>query len=673
MFGLTIDKLRYQTSIVVHIEARDRVKRVASALMLAALLQFIGQETVALLFLALVGAAEVASFLMYRQLPSNFREIPVALMSAIWLLNLASTVVYVSPALVLVSVPTTAMLLAGYLWIFGVFVHTTNNFATLPLYNWTLMAPTFLTAFGMFWVAARMDYAPASASEWLIASGFMVVYCFNTVETLHKQKDTRRALNAARDEANSRLRALEHISRHDPLTGLLNRNAFDEALEKMLSARSGRTEVAVFFADLDGFKPINDTYSHDAGDQVLRTIAQRLQAKVGETGIAARLGGDEFALAFSSIQSESAARRLAEYISRDIQKPIIVEDKHLTVGASIGIGLTRYAGNKVDTLCKAADQAMYRAKSLRDNAHSVVLFRPEDFEERASLEDRKVLIAAMAAREIKPYYQPKVCFQTGTTIGFEALARWDHPMRGLLTPDRFLPQIDELGLQGDFLQHMAQTVLQDLEDMVAEGLFPGQVSINVPEVALATRSGREGLDELLARHSGVRHLITLEITEDVFFARSSDAIRSAINHFRAAGQRVSLDDFGTGFASFQHLRELEFDELKIDTSFVRDLGRDPKAEVLVRGFLSMASGLRVTTIAEGVETEAQMNHLWQLGCRYGQGFLFGRARPLAETKVRLYAERQPANAASDGLTRPPFMQTAVTSQLPAGPIGRSAP
>ncbi|RYG89703.1 EAL domain-containing protein [Loktanella sp. IMCC34160] len=660
MFGLTIDKLRYQTSIVVHIEARDRLKRIASALMLVALLQFLGQITFSHWFLGLVAAAECASYLMYRKIPSNFRKIPIPLMSAIWLLNLASTVVYVSPALVLASTPTTAMLLAGYLWIFGIFVHTTNNFATLPLYNWTLMVPTFLTSFAIFWLASQIDYGPAGREEWLITTAFMVVYCFNTIETLHKQKDTRRALNAARDEANTRLRALEHISRHDPLTGLLNRNAFDEALEEMLAARRGRTDVAVFIIDLDGFKPINDTYSHDAGDQVLRTIAERLLALAGQTGIIARLGGDEFAMAFRSINSEPAARRLAEYVSFEIQKPIIVDDKHLTVGASVGIGLTRHAGHRVDSLCKAADQAMYRAKSLRDNAHSAVLFRPEDFQKRASLEDRKVLIASMAAREIKPYYQPKVCFETGAIIGFEALARWDHPMRGLLTPDNFLPQIDELGLQGDFLQHMARAVLNDLDDMVGEGLSPGQVSINVPEVALATRSGREGLDSLLARHSRVRHLVTLEITEDVFFARSGDAIRAAISHFRAAGQRVSLDDFGTGFASFQHLRELEFDELKIDTSFVRDLGRDPKAEVLVRGFLSMASGLGVTTIAEGVETEAQMNHLRQLGCRYGQGFLFGRAQPLAETKLRLHADWRLIEPRTGTLTWPPLTKVSAT-------------
>ncbi len=637
MFTDSFDKIRYQTRFAIHIATRDIAKRLASAAMMMIILWWLGYGIVALIMSSCFIAYEFAAHSIARRLPETDDEMTGGYVFMVWLVSCTSVLFYLAPSFFLAIEPSSAMLLAGFLWLFGVFVHIANTFAALPFYNWSLITPSFATAFAVFWLASQNAFLPSQSDDWLITTGMMVVYIFNTFETLHKQKDTQKALNTARLEANARLKALEHLSRHDPLTGLLNRRAFDEELERMLALRRPGTDIGVFLIDLNGFKPINDTYSHEAGDQVLLAVAQRLRGLIGETGIAARLGGDEFALAFRSIISEQAALRLGDYICRTLSNPISWDEKELTVGASIGISLTRHAGESVETMCASADLAMYKSKA--STGQRPVLYEPGHFEKRPTLEDRRQILEAMQKGEIRPYYQPKVDLETTRSIGFEALARWVHPDYGVLSPARFIPLINELGLHGDFLMHMTACILHDLDQLVAEGLDPGQVSINVPEVALATQSGRAELDALFRRHPNSRNHITLEITEDVFIARSADMIRESIAHFRSVGLRVSLDDFGTGFASFHHLRQLDFDELKIDSTFVFDLGSDPTAEVLVKGFLEIASGLGVAVIAEGVETEAQARQLETMGCKYAQGYLFGKAMPIDETRIRLWAEK----------------------------------
>lgn len=640
MFNHSLDNIRYQTRFAIHVATRDIAKRLASALMMLAIIWWIGYPVLATVLGFVIIAYEFLARFLVRKIPDKDEEIGLRCIAAIWFVNWSSVIFYLLPAYLLASEPSSAMLLAGFLWLFGVFVHITNTYAALPFYNWSLMIPSFGSAFAVFYLAAENAFLPSEQSEWVITTGMMLVYIFNTFETLHKQKDTQRALYSARDEANARLRALEHLSRHDTLTGVLNRRAFDEELSHRLLNKRDTRNLAVILIDLDGFKPINDTYSHEAGDLVLQAIARRLQTFVGERGIVARLGGDEFAIAVWQLQTDNALLTFAEDISRNIERPVAYREKDLKIAASIGIGATRHVPSTVEDLCSAADQAMYRAKNTA-GVRSVV-YHSETFAPRASLEDRRQLQSAMAVMEILPYYQPKVDLNTGLIKGYEALARWDHPEQGLLSPAAFIPQINELGLHGDFLMHMAACVLTDVETMLADGLDPGFVSINVPEVALATHSGRNELEHLFQSYPEACRHITLEITEDVFIARSADIIQNSIAHFRSLGMRVSLDDFGTGFASFQHLRELEFDELKIDVSFVAGLGVDTNAEVLVQGFLQIAQGLGVTVIAEGVETDAQANQLRSMGCRIAQGYLFGRALPFADIYTRLATEQRVA-------------------------------
>jgi diguanylate cyclase len=629
--------LRHQTRIVLHITSRDVSKRIAVGALILAICWYGGARTAVLVTACAIMLTELIVFVAARILPERDEDIAPALIVTVWLTNSVSTVAYLWPAVVLAQQTSVALLLTGFMWMFGIFVHISNTFVALPLYNWSQMIPGFLTAIYAIWIASFSGYASNNNGEWLILMALMAVYASNTFETLNQQKDTQRALNAARAEANARLKALEHMTRHDGLTGLYNRQAFDEELGNLLTRRKPGGHVAVFLLDLDGFKPINDTYSHEAGDTVLMAIGQRLDALASPTGFAARLGGDEFALAFPGISSDRAALRLASRIIREVELPIVYGEKFLRIAASIGVSLTGIAEDTVAALCSGADQAMYRAKG--ENGARAVLYVPSDFPARLSLRDRQALAEAIRTNQIRPHYQPKVCLRTGTVTGFEALARWEHPTRGLLSPAAFMPQLNELGLQGDFLLSMSHHVLSDVALLLGEGFDPGQVSLNLPEMALATHSGRQDLDRLVAAYPTVLPHLTFEITEDVFIARAGDLIKDGIARFRKAGVRISLDDFGTGFASFQHLRQLEFDELKIDTSFVRDLGHDPAVTVLVDGFLSIARGLGVDVIAEGVETEAQRETLLAMGCRHAQGYLFGRALPFAETRIRLAAEK----------------------------------
>lgn len=652
--------LRHQTRIVLHITSRDLLKRIASAAMILSICWYGGAATPVVVTAAVILLTEVIAHHCSAILPDRDEDMGMPLILTVWAVNSCSTIAYLWPSVILADQGSVALLLVGFIWMFGLFVHVSNTFVALPLYNWSQMIPGFCTGFYVIWRTSEAGHTPGPLGEWVVLLAAMVVYVSNTVETLNQQKDTQRALSSARAEAAQRLSALERMTRHDALTGLPNRQAFDEEVAAMLQRRRGDGRVAVFLLDLDGFKPINDTYSHDAGDAVLIAIARRLERIAEGTGVAARFGGDEFAVAIPGVASDDAAHRMAARMIAAVAEPIPWEEKLLRTATSVGICLTGRTDPTVPALCAAADQAMFRAKS--EGPGRSVLFDPQSFPPRLTLRDRQTLSEAVTSGRIRPHYQPKVDLATGRLFGFEALARWDHPERGLLSPAQFLPQINELGLQGDFLIAMARHVLRDVSGLLRDGLDPGQVSLNLPEIALATHSGRQDIDRLLSEYRAVVPHLIFEITEDVFIARAADMIQDSIARFRLAGLRISLDDFGTGFASFQHLRQLEFDELKIDSSFVRDLGRDPVTTVLVEGFLAMAQGLGVTVIAEGVETEEQRRLLLSMGCRYAQGYLFGRAMPIDETRIRLMAE-------------PPRrdLTPAAASPPPAGPAGSDGP
>lgn len=627
--------LRHETRFVIRIALRDMVKR----LMVFALIVFVcyfGGATGGLIPVVILAAlSEVAAILVSRRLRHHNGDVTTGMALAMWTINVVSTALYLWPAYLLSSEGSIPLLLSGFLWLFGTLVHVTNTFVALPIYNRSQMVPSTLMALACFWIASGTAFEPGNVAEWWVASALMGIYVANTFETILAQKDTQSALDAARADASARLVALERMSRQDSLTGLINRRAFDEVLDSWLAQPKQTGTIAVFIIDLDGFKPVNDTYSHAAGDAVLITLARRLAHLTSGRGLAARLGGDEFVIALRSVGGPTEAEAAANEMLAEIERPIPYADRLLQITGSLGIALAGPGLRSVTALCAAADRAMFRAKA--DNDQRVAVYDPAEHPFRASLEDQAVLARALREGEIRPHYQPKVRLDSGTIIGFEALARWHHPTRGILLPGEFLPQINELGLQGDFQTAIARQAMRDISALVEEGFNPGQVSINIAEAALATVSGRRELDQIVSAYPLARGHLTMEITEDVFIARAGGMIQASIAYFRSLGIRMTLDDFGTGFASFQHLRQFEFDELKVDRSFVNDLGGSGTADVLVEGFVQIARGLGIAVIAEGVETDQQRRHLMRMGCDLGQGFLYGAAMTLDEVRVRLTA------------------------------------
>ena len=630
-----------QSRLALHISNRDLGKRMISVALMVWICRRAGLLEPAVLAATFATVNEVTARVLYRFLPRDPARTTVQFALLVWLNSVVSIVPYLAFPVLLAGQPSVALLMVGYMWLFAIYVHTANTFVLLPLFNWSMMIPAYLGGFWVFAVAAGTTFTSSPIFDWVLATSMMSIYIVNTHDTMNKQKDTNAALAQAQHEAADRLLQLEHLSNHDKLTGLANRNAYDLFLERALLEADDTTYM--FLIDLDDFKPINDSYSHQAGDVVLQELAERLRKFNREDGVLARLGGDEFALLRRGLDNDAKAHSLATRIVSDIVRPIPFEGKQLRVGASIGLAKAATQGDTVEAICSRADQAMYRAKG--DPNRRVFQYDPAILPRRATLDDRAVLLDAIKSGEIHPYYQPKVCIRTGKVLGFEALARWHHPTDGLLSPAGFLPQIREFGLTGDLLINIAARALVDIEKMKKSGNDPGQVSINVPEETLATVTGRNDLLEVIDRVPQLRHHLTFEITEDVFIARSGGLIASTISFFRNEGVRISLDDFGTGFASFQHLRDLEFDELKIDTGFVHGLGKDAAAEVLVEGFLTIGRGLGVQVVAEGVETEWQRDMLLDMGCEIAQGYLYAKALSIDDASAFLSRSRQDSSVA----------------------------
>lgn len=627
-----IDHFTYQTRIAVHVANRDALKRMIAAMLVMLICWQFGDPDTAVLWSGIIACSELVARLTNRKIALTGPQMGFVTCLGIWAVTWLGLWPIMVPSVLLASDGSPALLAVAMLWLFGVHVYISSSYAGLPFFNWSLIVPAFIMTTIMFLQAYRTPPQPAAALEWLAVAAMLCVYVANTIRTMSTQKDTLTKLAAARKDADKRLSELEFLTRHDHLTGLMNRRAFEEAATKFLPRRANRdrNRMGYFLIDLDGFKPINDSYSHKAGDAVLMTVADRMRKFVGSSGVVARLGGDEFAAVISGLRNDAQALRLGTEIARLIKQPIVFEQRQLEVGASVGIALSQTPNDTLAGLATGADQAMYKAKN--DPGNTAFIYDPQHFPVRASLDDRVTILRAIQKRNIAPYYQPKIDIDTGFIVGFEALSRWQHPSRGLLLPAKFLPFIEELGLQNEFLMRTTERVLQQVEAWLDDGLEPGEVSVNLPEVTLATLSGRAAVLNLIEKYPQARKHLTFEVTEDVFIARSGNLIQDCIAAFRKAGIRISLDDFGTGFASFKHLRELEFDELKLDTGFVRGLGHDKAAEVLVQGFLGIGKGLGVDVIAEGVETENQRQLLRQMGCRICQGFYYSPAMPHEEAR-----------------------------------------
>lgn len=426
---------------------------------------------------------------------------------------------------------------------------------------------------------------------------------------------------------------LTHLAHTDTLTGLGNRSSFNEALNGLFGSleRTG-AGFSMLLVDLDHFKATNDSFGHPAGDAVLSHVARALQKTFRSGDIVARLGGDEFAALLPGISDAATLEGIAGRAVAAIATECQFEGRSLPVSASLGGAVV--PGHAIDeaTLMRVADLALYAAKAKRNTA---VIFDESSFAQRLEQNRLASALAFAADRdEFVVYYQQKVNLQTGRHLGFEALVRWRHPQLGILPPGRFLPLMEGHLIQG-MTRCIVNTVARDLRAWQAAGLSVGSVAINLPEALLV---GDDGYD-LIAAAVEANRLdwldFSIEITEDVFLNRGANQIAETISRFRKHGVSVSLDDFGTGFASLVHLRDFPFDELKIDRSFVAEIGKDVRSEQIVRAIIDLARNLGKRCVAEGIEEEVQRDFLLHAGCDIGQGYLFGKPEPALVAVERL--------------------------------------
>ena len=437
---------------------------------------------------------------------------------------------------------------------------------------------------------------------------------------------------------------LAFMAQHDGLTGLPNRNLLRQQMEEMLPQTRRSTEkVAVLVLGLDNFKAVNDTLGHGVGDKLLRGVAKRLRSALREEDILARLNSDEFAIVQSGLARPEDAVLLARRLQEAVGDPFVLEGQSVAISASIGISMAPGDGEEAEKLLKSAALALSRAKK---DSRGTFSFFEAGMDARAQSR-RKIemdLRDAIQNDVLRPYYQPLIDISSGRITGFEALVRWPHPERGMISPGDFIPVAEETGLINALGGMMLRRACKDA------ARWPADVRVAVNLSPLQFRGG-----SLLAvvmdalKQSGLpAKRLELEITETLLLEKSSQVL-ATLHALRALGVRISMDDFGTGYSSLSYLRSFPFDKIKIDQSFVRDLGANREGQAIVRSIISLGVGLGVTITAEGVETEAELSCLRSEGCHEGQGFLFSRARPNAEVVGLLQDQLSPPlDRAADG-------------------------
>ena len=431
------------------------------------------------------------------------------------------------------------------------------------------------------------------------------------------------------DDVTNYVRNAELAAR-DALTGLANRKALRERLVERLgaAARSGQP-VAVLYVDLDRFKAVNDTLGHPVGDALLRKVADRFKSALRDGDIVARIGGDEFAILQSDAPQPAAATALATRLVDLIGRAYAIDGHMLHIGASIGVAIAPADGYEPDVLLKNADLALYRAKAEGRGCHR--FFEPgmdERMQARRSMEID--LRRALALKELQLVYQPQFDLVTNTIIGFEALVRWHHPTRGIVPPAEFIPLAEEIGVITAIGEWVLRTACKQAL------AWPEEVSISVNLSPVQFRGGKllDTVVSALAQSQLSPGRLELEITEGALLD-NTDAVLHVLNRLRDLGVAVSMDDFGTGYSSLGYLQKFPFDKIKIDQSFVRDIDAHADRQAIIRALISLAATLGMKTIAEGVETEAELACIRTEGCTEVQGYLTGRPMPASAATALL--------------------------------------
>lgn len=434
----------------------------------------------------------------------------------------------------------------------------------------------------------------------------------------------------------------EALARHDPLTGIANRRLFNEHLQRLVAegkdagivgagGKDDGTVGALLVIDLNRFKPVNDIYGHAAGDGLLVAVTARVQALLRHDEVFARLGGDEFGVAIAGVTRDGVVR-LANRIIAALDQPFDIGDAHIEIGASIGVAFFPQDADDTETLIQRADLAMYRAKAEGVSGHA--FFDPtldKAIRDRTTLEAD--LRHAVGTDAIVPFYQPQVDLATGETNGFEMLARWYHPTQGLIMPEVFIPLAEDSRLIGALSLGLLRKAVRDALTWDPR-LF---LSVNISPEQFTDKDLATKILAILGAAEFPPQRLEIELTETALVADLASA-REIIMQFKRAGVRIAIDDFGSGYSSLFYLRELPFDVVKIDQSFVGTRGSNPESAKIVSAVIGLTRALGIATVAEGIEATVDAQWLQTQGCDTGQGFLYSRPMPADEVQGYLKSQ-----------------------------------
>jgi diguanylate cyclase (GGDEF)-like protein len=430
---------------------------------------------------------------------------------------------------------------------------------------------------------------------------------------------------------------LQHVATHDALTGLPNRVLLADRLEQAIAqAERGGGSFALLMVDLDGLKSINDSIGHQAGDELLKEVAQRLKSILRQIDTLARLGGDEFVIIVNCIAGPEHAESVIGEVLGCIGQPMKLASIEVQTSPSIGVSLYPHDGTDPQTLLKHADAAMYHAKKMGRNTFQFFAADMNAFT-RERLELECSLRTALCRREFVLHYQPKVDIKNGHIVGVEALIRWNHPKLGLLPPEEFIPLAEETGLIvpiGDWVLHEA---CQQAHAWHAAGITHLRMAVNLAAQQFRQTNLVETVREALAQSALEARFLELELTETAVM-QDAEQSASILQQLSDIGVRLSLDDFGTGYSSLSYLQRFPLNKVKIDRSFVREIFRSEGNAEIVRAIVSLAHSLRLSVIAEGVETVEQLEFLAKIGCDQYQGYFRSSAVPAGALEAMVRSE-----------------------------------
>jgi diguanylate cyclase (GGDEF)-like protein/PAS domain S-box-containing protein len=463
--------------------------------------------------------------------------------------------------------------------------------------------------------ALEMELATPRGARWVSMSGDPIIDTAGRFEGF-------RGVGSDITEIRQTQERLTHLANVDVLSGLPNRGRVRQLLgEALRGATTGNVPCAIMFLDLDGFKPVNDTFGHPKGDAVLRAVAKRLVDEVGSNGSVGRMGGDEFAIVVNDGQSRKKVEQLADRIIQAIKEPYMIDQTEIRIGVSIGCAFGPIDGATVDDLILKADLALYQAKDAgRGVARYFSSELQSEQEDRVRLEGD--LRSAIASKQFHLVFQPLINAKTQRLVGFEALIRWNHPTRGFVPPNVFIPVAEECGL----MPVIGEWVIDEAAKAAASWPEPITVALNVSPKQIVAPALPNIVSEALARYKLPGNRLELEVTEGVFLGDNGSTL-DVLKRLRSLGVGIALDDFGTGYSSIGYLNKAVFHKLKIDGSFVREAGSRPENVAIIQSIVQLAKSFRMSITAEGVETAEDFERMRELGCDIIQGYLFGKPLP----------------------------------------------